>query len=83
MSHESSLPDWDAFPVHWLAKRWRVSAHHVADLVEEGEITGAIELCGKAASRSLIRITRVGVIEFEMKRKVTSTDGNAKNGHSR
>jgi hypothetical protein len=46
------LPDWDNFPVYYLAKRYQTSAHHVADLVEEGVITGAIDLRGKAPAVS-------------------------------
>jgi hypothetical protein len=64
------LPDWDGFPVFWVAKRWHCTSNHILNLIDSGEIKVPIDLRNKASSRAMIRIPRGSLIEFINRRKV-------------
>lgn len=69
LDFESMLPDWESFPVWWLAKRWCVSDEHWHNLIDDGEMMLAIDLLRTGSSRSLRRVTRASLLEFLNRRK--------------
>lgn len=64
IDYEAVLPDWDGFPIWWLAKRWQVTDQHILNLVESRQIACAVDLRNKGSSRATIRIPRKAVIAF-------------------
>lgn len=66
------LPAGESFPVWKLAQLFHVSAQHLVDLIEEGEIV-AFDLRGKTSSRACIRVQRAELIKFLQSREITAT----------
>ena len=74
LDFEALLPDWDGFPVwwlakRWLAKRWRLSDSHWLRLLDDGDLKACVDLRRSGSSRSVIRITRAALLEFFHRRK--------------
>lgn len=63
------LPDWDGFPVWWLAKRWKISDEHWQNLIDRGELKACVDLRTPGSSRSVLRVTRASLLEFFHRRK--------------
>jgi hypothetical protein len=63
------LPDWDGFPVWWLAKRWQTSERHWLNLIDDGEIAVCVDLRRSGSSRSMTRCTRASLLNFLTRRK--------------
>lgn len=63
------LPRQDFFPTWQLARLWHCTAQHVVNLVESGELLIALDLRGKASSKSMIRVPRKAVVRFLNARK--------------
>jgi hypothetical protein len=63
------FPDWDGFPVWWLAKRWKLSDEHWINLIDSGELKLCVDLRTPGSSRSALRITRASLLEFLHRRK--------------
>jgi hypothetical protein len=63
-------PKMEFFPVWFLGKLWHCSAQHVINLVDSGELKVPVDLKGKAASKTMIRVPRASVVEFLNRRKV-------------
>jgi hypothetical protein len=59
----------ESFAVWQLATFFGVNKQHLINLIESGEF-GAIDLRGKAGSRSTIRIPRDALISFLESRKI-------------
>jgi hypothetical protein len=76
----SELPDWDGFPVYWVAKRWHLDRKHLCNLIEAGEFGKAIDFRGASSSRSTIRIPRAALIAFLERRKIGGHNGQSLNG---
>jgi hypothetical protein len=67
---DKTLPEGkEWFSPRWLAKHWGKSLQHVHNLVESGEIRGAIDLRGKGSGRSDLNIPRSAVVDFLNRRK--------------
>jgi hypothetical protein len=58
------------FPVWELAKSWHCSVQHIINLVESGELKVPVDLKGKSATKTMIRVPRASVVEFLNRRKV-------------
>lgn len=63
-------PNMAFFPVWFLAKLWHCSVQHVLNLVDSGELPVPVDLRGKAATKTMIRVPRASVVEFLNRRKV-------------
>ncbi len=71
LDFEAELPPkMDFFPVWFLAKLWHCSAQHVLNLIDTGEMPVPVDLRGKAATKTMIRVPRKSVVEFLNRRKV-------------
>lgn len=67
------LPQQEFFPVWQLAKLWKANRQHIINLIESGELKVPVDLRGKAATKTMIRVPRGSVIEFLNRRKVRIT----------
>lgn len=71
------LPDWDGFPLFWLAKRWHTTTQHLFNLIDTKQIKCPVDLRNKASSRAMIRVPRKSVIAFLNSRKDTEAVANS------
>lgn len=62
--------DFKLVGVPQLAKEWHCTTQHIFNLIEEGQLPGAVDLRGKAATKTMIRVPRASVVEFLNRRKV-------------
>ncbi len=61
---DQELPEWNFFPVHWLAKEWHCSGKHICNLIDTDELKIGIDLRGLKSSRAMIRVPRKSLVEF-------------------
>jgi len=65
------LPNWESFPVNFLAKYLQIHRDHVLRLIELGEISPVLDLRAPNSTRSCLRVPREAVLDFLKTRQVT------------
>jgi len=58
------LPNWESFPVNFVAKYLQIHRDHVMRLIELGEISPVLDLRAPNATRSYLRVPREALLDF-------------------